>query len=370
MKITYVYADTALEWNCSEWRCAVPMRAINRAGHDQARLLSIQDFFSHTPLAQDLCRWADLIVVQRNLFGPTLNAIQHWRARDKIVIADFDDAYDLMEPSNASYDFWSKGLIRKADQEPTTMTPLPLTQFKWGLRLVAAATTPSRRLVEDWQAYTRMVYLPNYIDLEKYKDITPEPHEGIWLGWGGSLSHVQSFTGSGILAALKRVCRARPQVRVLVAGADKRIAEQLPVPPEHIVRLGWVPYAEWPRRGLAHFDIGLAPLHGAYDERRSWIKVLEYLVMKIPWVASAGPAYEELAPYGRLVENTPAAWEHALLDVIDHLPEHRTRAAQEPYQWGVAQSVERNVDKIRSIYAAIYSEAAGGVVPQEAGNAG
>jgi glycosyltransferase involved in cell wall biosynthesis len=358
MNVVYVYADKPHEWNCSEWRCSVPARAIRRTGRHRAELLNIRDFGENTPEAQQVCETADVIVVQRNLFGPVLSAIQHWKARDKTIIADFDDAYNLMHTSNGAYPFWAEGVVQAEGKPAQKMEPPPLTQFKWGLRLAHAATVPSKRLADDWQPYTEMVYVPNYIDLEQYKNAAPEPHEGIIIGWGGSMSHLQSFTGSGVAAALKRVCRARPQVKVMICGNDQRILECLPIPENQKLYHPWVPYNDW-ARVLAKYDIGLAPLQGAYDERRSWIKVLEYMVMKVPWVASEGPAYNDLRSYGWLVKNTPSAWERVLLDVIDHLEEYKGEAAGEPYLFGIAQSIDENIEQVLAIYAEIQARTVG-----------
>ena len=365
MNIVYVYADNAHEWNCSEWRCAVPARAINRTARHTAVLISLVDFTQNTPAARAACEPADVIVVQRNLVGPVLTAMQHWKARGKTLVVDFDDAYDLMPPSNVNYRYWAQGLAARPDGVTEKIDPPPLTQFKWGLRLAHAATVPSRRLADDWRAYADVYYLPNYIDLAKYEHFLPEPREGLVVGWGGSLSHLQSFTGSSVLAALKRVCRARPQVKVMICGSDRRIFDQLPLPPEQKIHRPWAPYAEWPRR-LAEFDIGLAPLHGAYDQRRSWIKVLEYMVLKIPWIASEGPAYHELRSYGWLVKNTPAAWERVLLDMVDHFPDYKAEAAREPYLFGISQGIDANVDKVLAAYAAICERAGGEAQPAAA----
>ncbi len=352
MNIVYVFADNLLEWNSSEWRCAIPARAINRTQRHHADMLSISDFARNTPASQAVCSAADVIVVQRNLFGLVLSAIQHWKARDKILVADFDDAYQLMPSSNASYPFWGQGLVLRAGAPPEKLEPHPLKQFEWGLRLVHAATVPSLRLADDWRAYTSVHYLPNYIELRNYTDVTAEPHEGIIIGWGGSLSHYQSFSGSGVLMALKRVCQARPQVRVMVCGDDRRIFEQLALPESQKVHQPWGHYSEWPRT-LSRFDIGIAPLYGAYDERRSWIKPLEYMVMKIPWAASDSPAYQDLRNYGWLVKNTPAGWERVLMDMVDNLDEYKNTAAGEPYLFGISQSIDDNVENVITAYASI-----------------
>jgi hypothetical protein len=369
MHIVYVFADTAREWNCSEWRCAVPARAINTTRRHTASLLSLLDFAHNTSAAQTACRPADVIVVQRNLVGPVLSAMQHWKARGKTVLADFDDAYDLMPPSNPGYRFWHQHLATDPDGQEVRIAPPPLTQFKWGLRLAHAATVPSKRLADDWREYAQVEYVPNYIELDNYLLARREPHEGVILGWGGSLSHLQSFTGSGLLAALKRVCRARPQVKVMICGGDRRIFDQLPLPPAQKILMPWTKYADWPRQ-MAAFDIGLAPLHGAYDERRSWIKVLEYMVMKIPWVASEGPAYHDLRRMGWLVRNTPNAWERILLDMVDHLADYADEAGREAHLFGLSQSSAANAESLVATYEQVIERTSDGWVYPEPGLAG
>ena len=355
MKIVFVFADSEEEWNSSEWRCAVPYRAINRSGLHRASLLSIHDFANHTPQAQEVCNAADVIVVERNLFGPVLSAIQYWKARDKAIVANFDDAYSLMPPSNLNYQFWGEGVSRTTGEK---IQPPPLTQFKWGLRMVHAAIVPSRRLAEDWQSYTNMFYVPNYIDLSLYQNVSSEQHEGIVIGWGGSISHLQSFVDSGVAEALRRVCRARPQVKVMICGNDLRIPKALGLPAKQVILQPWVSYREWPSV-LSRFDIGLAPLAGEYDERRSWIKVLEYLVMKIPWIASEGSPYQEFRSYGWLVKNTSLSWERVLLDVVDHLVEYKEEASRDAYLTGISKAIDDNIDNILKPLAMVYQEALG-----------
>ncbi|MGB9674025.1 MAG: hypothetical protein ACPL3P_07785 [Anaerolineales bacterium] len=355
MKIVFVHADSKEEWNSSEWRCAIPARAINRTKRHQASLVNIIDFGKNTPEVQELCAAADVIVVERNLFGGVLSAIQYWKARDKVVLANFDDAYDLMPESNLNYPFWGNGIIQTTGEK---MNPMPLTQFKWGLRMVHAALVPSRRLVEDWQSYTKMVYLPNYIELDHYQNIRPESHKGIIIGWGGSISHLQSFMDSGVLQALRNVCRMRPEVKVMICGNDLRITHNLGLPRKQMILQPWVSYREWPRV-LSRFDIGLAPLAGAYDERRSWIKVLEYLVMKIPWIASEGSPYHEFRKYGIFVKNTTQAWEQAILDVVDHLVKYKEEASREAYLAGISLGIDDNIEKVLDTFTSIYQDVLG-----------
>ncbi len=331
MKLVYFYADSRQEWNCSEWRCAIPARAINkRAGH-AAEMLHVAEFAGQTPRARAACRDADIIVVQRLLFGQVLDAIQYWRARGKAVVADFDDAYDLMPPSNPGYRYWGERMASipgsGGQHQWIHLDRSPLDEFRRGLRLVSAATAPSRQLVADWLDVTSMFFLPNYLDLEKYTGVAkPARQYGeVVVGWGGGGSHQESLRNSGILEALGRVCQQRSNVRVVIAGADPQTFAMVPVPEGRKTHLSWVPFQDWPK-SLAQMDIGLAPLYGEYDQRRSWIKAAEYMAMRIPWVASRGVPYAELQEFGLLVENTPEAWASALLQVVDNLPSHRALA--------------------------------------------
>ena len=186
MNVVYVYADSPSEWNCSEWRCAVPARAINYTYRHHAELIHIEDFAYHSPAADQFCAAADIIVVQRNLFGPVLAAIQYWKARDKVLIADFDDAYNLMPENVVNYEFWHAGAGRDKSGRVVKIDPPPLVQFKWGLRMVHGATVASRRLVEDWASFTDVFYLPNYIDLAPYAGVTAQKENGLVIGWGGA----------------------------------------------------------------------------------------------------------------------------------------------------------------------------------------
>ena len=361
MKITYVYADINQEWNTSQWRCVAPAQALNRSGKHVANLLDNKSFVDNTPEAQGMCQMADVILVERKLFGDTLTAIQRWKARGKLMVADFDDAYNLIHPTNSTYHFWKEGIVRALgpDQKETTrqMNPLPMTQFKWGLQMVHAATMPSKTLAEDWCAYTDTYFQPNYIDPKNYMSAAAPQHEGIIIGWGGSLSHLQSFSDSGVITALQRICASRPNVKVMICG-DQRVFDRVKLPENQKLFQGYVPFYEWPRT-IANFDIGLAPLHGDYDGRRSWIKILEYMVMKTPWVASHSLSYDDYEAYGKLVDNRPEAWEKALLNIIDHLEEHRARAAGEPYKFGMSQGIDLNVDNIVGVYSTIAKKALG-----------
>ena len=355
MNITYVYADSANEWNSSEWRCAVPARAINAAGRHKAFLVSIRDFANNSDAAKCACGVSDIIVVQRSFFvAPVSSRIRQWQTAGKTVIGDFDDAFNYMPKSNAGYKYWIQGKYSQRDKNGKTqwikIRPHPLDQFREGLSILDAVTVSSELLVKDWEKFTQSIhYLPNYIQLNRYSGEFPEVHGEIIIGWGGSATHLESFQGSKIMPALQRICREYSNVRIMICANDPALLDSFPFPAAQLLHQPFVAVDEWPDV-LSRFDIGLAPLHGRYDDRRSWIKVLEYLVMGIPWIASNAPPYAMFGDYGLLVENTAESWLGALRELVENIGKYRERARGEAYQYGAAQDINLNVSSIINLY--------------------
>jgi len=363
MNITYVYPEEPSVWFGSEWRCKVPYRAINRTGRHKSNLIGYRDFVQNSIKVRPVLDNSDIIVIHRNLWGPVLSAIQHWRAHDKTVIADFEEAYNLLESTDREYNFWTKGSVDHSGREVGNVTPSPITQFKWSLQLANAATVPSKRLVDDWQAFTHVELLLSYIELEKYLDILPEKHTEIILGWHGTSTHLRDFQTSGALEALNEVLSARPGVRLFIYLDDIEAVKELALPETQTIIKSWDSASSWPRP-LANFDIGLSPMVRPICQRSSWAPILEYMVMKIPWVASQGPAYHDLQSFGYLVRNTADDWKNRLLDMVDHLADYKEEASGEPYLFGIGQGIDENVNRLVEIYARITEQTTGRVLNQ------
>jgi hypothetical protein len=350
MKVVYVYADNPKEWNCSEWNCIIPAKAINRTKNHTANTIHVNDFVKNTDTSQKICSEADVIVVERNYFGDCLTMMQFWKVRGKTVLAIFDDAYDIMHPQNISYPFWTFGEVKIKDAEgkdkTVKMNPRPLDQFKWGLRIVKGIQVPSENLAKDWSKYNKTYFVHNFLDIEKYLNIEPllpHPSEELYVGWCGSLSHYSSFTDSGVLGALKKISKTYPQVTILISG-DRRIYELLEV--EKKIFQPFVPADKWTPL-LKSLDIGLAPLSGEYDKRRSWIKGLEYLALKIPFVATNYITYDELHNYGGVMtENGYANWCESLSEMIENYSHYKNIAENEGFQFALSQSSDNNIEKV------------------------
>ena len=61
----------------------------------------------------------------------------------------------------------------------------------------------------------------------------------------------------------------------------------------------------------------------SYDERRSWLKAIEYLSAGVPWVASQSRTYNDLGRWGTLVPNTADAWFEALDAKVQNMPSEK-----------------------------------------------
>lgn len=353
MNIAYIYGDNTHEWNSSEWRCAAPARAINSLGVHSATLVSKRLFARRDPIAVAACDAADIIVVERYLFRPVTDCIVSWLARGKTVVADFDDAYHLIDQGNAAYDYWGRSLIKQVAPNGQVIhkvvKPDTLTQFRLGLRMCNAITTPSKVLCADYGDVAPAYHIPNWLDMRYYNRSNTPTKGRIVIGWGGSISHQKSWADSEVIPALQRVLQARADVDILVAGDDARIAAMLGCDPERVKTVSWTPYDRW-HEILGRYNIGLAPLAGEYDARRSWIKVAEYEVMGIPYVASQQPPYDDTLQLGVLVPNTAEAWEYAIMNLVNDYKAHRQRAMGQRKRARAYYDINRNISKTIETY--------------------
>ncbi len=351
MKVTYVYADDSAAWNSANWRCAIPAEALNATRRHSAELCSIQDFKEGNQVCEYRCKDADVIVVQRHLTPDAWHAVQHWREAGKLLLIDIDDGYLQLRPDNPAYSFWFEGMARQPDGRLVRLPERPIDKFVEGVKQFDGLTSPNRLICADFEALgIRTAYVPNWAPTRLYLDAPRAAHDRPRILWGGSMSHVAAWLESGILYALAREITKRPQVEFAVCGADQRVADMIPLKATQKVVIGWAPFRRWPEV-IKTADIGLAPMVGEYDARRSWIKPLEFSLCQLPWLGSESGAYTEYAGYGTLVPNTPEAWAQALAEALDQPPDAgRVRRAQ---HWAKAQDIADHLDEMCNLYAGI-----------------
>lgn len=371
MNILYLYADRPKEWNCSEWRCRIPTDAFNRTKEHAARMVFIADWAAGKHNAD--CAWADTIILQRECFAEELALVCHWRGQGKRVYIDLDDAYEIMPPSVPAHQFWRAGMgyqiIQKkganvaaiwsrTDDEghtyrkPTKLPFEPLEHWKMGMKLCDGITTPSLVIQQDMLPYGPSYLVPNYPSVKHYTEAEPmlEKSEILNIGWAGGGSHWDSFVGSGVLTALERVVNEREHVQACIIGPQDVFMKMRGVKKK--IYIPWGPYAEYPSK-LKCLDIGLAPLCGQYDRRRSWLKGLEYSLIGIPWLATdyqVRPQPYDFFGREHMVVNSSKNWERAILDIIDHYEDYKTQALEERH---IAE--EQDIDDNLQILVDVYS---------------
>jgi hypothetical protein len=267
----------------------------------------------------------------------------------------------MMPKTVRAYPFWHEGRMKVKDQTGNTkeihMQTLPIEQLKWSVKLCSALTSPSTQILDDWKDFNATrIQIPNYPDTSKYLRFHHDswtPKKQITIGWGGSITHLDSWTQTQIVGALERIFQDNPQVKLAIAGGDTRVFDLFKQYKARLLTYKWVPPTEWPMI-LNTFDIGLIPLAPKYDYRRSWVKSLEYTLMGIPWIGTKCPATSELEPYGTTVVNSSAAWRRAIQKAIDDYGTHKEKV-DSGFQFACEQDIKANVLKIIETYGKIGS---------------
>jgi len=317
-----------LEWNTSQYRALNFSDALNAAGHT-GKLIHISGFMDYlSPAIQAIIAPADLVIVQRNVINQgVIDAMRYWIGLGKPMAVDLDDDYLGLPYSNPAHPFW---MLNSAKLDPP-----PLETLSAGLHYCNALLSPNRNILRDWSHVTRGYYMPNYMRDEWWTDLPTRAEmkerlgltDKIVIGWGGSVSHYDSWWGSGLREAAVGIARVYPQVVFLICGNDTRIFNQLDVPLANKRYHPGVQPSDWPKLVRA-FDIGVAPLSGTFDQRRSWIKTMEYGLAEVPWCASEGIVYGEHAGLGQLLPCEPVQWESALRCTIEQLPTLQAKAIE------------------------------------------
>ena len=353
MRIAYVFADNPQEWNCSQYLAIDPMNAINKTGVHSAQSMHTSTFVENSEETQKIISESDIILIERNLFQDCLTLLMFWKVRGKSIAIMFDDGYSVMHPKNVSYGFWTNGEVKFKDEQGveqvTFMNPKPLQQLGWGIQMSKGLQVVSQALVDDWKHLNDGYIINHHIVTDKYMGVKPlHPHEDIFLGWSGSLSHVDSFESSGILKAFQEIIKKYPKVKILLTG-ERRIFDILDVPADKKMYSNFVPAEQYPAL-VKTFDIYVIPLAGEYDKRRSQIKPIECEILKVPYLATEFPNYSHLKPYGNFTDNGWENWFNNLCEMIDHLPTYKEKAIEVGYPHGLTQNIDLHVQERIDLY--------------------
>lgn len=373
MNILYFIADGQNEYNSSRWRVSSVYNAINKMNWEhKARIASSRAWMDQTEDAKELCRWADIITIQRVGIDKSIPAIKYWRQQGKAVVIDYDDDYFRINKSNAAFKFWGEGMVditsSDGHQFQALMAKHPIVQFIDGMKACTAVTMPSELLAKDASKYAESFFIPNYIESILYPEHNLKPFDPnkIVIGWGGSLSHIESFEHSGIVPALRKILSERENVYLLIVGDERVVAKlkEMGVRKDKIIYHPYVSYDRW-YQTLKLYDIGIAPLAQEYDMRRSWIKAVEYMVMGIPFVATDtapyhNPRVRHACRTGYFVDQGDNAdvaneqdWYRALTTMISKMPDMKKKAEIDMEEHYESFLIDNNVGSIIQTYQII-----------------
>jgi hypothetical protein len=349
MNFVFVYPESDDTRFSRENRCLAPARVINRTGRYQAKLISWTDFLLNSNETQQIIDASDFIILHRGLWSAILPRIQHWKARDKKIIADFVDAYQIMDSEELAdiFDLETSGVQGSAEFSGAG-TPL-LTQIKWTLQSVNGATTPSQRLSDDWSPYTRTGVVPDFVDMDQLGLITPVSHDTINIGWRGSIRQYQALKTGGIMMALEAACQMRKNIKLLFALDHPEAVGPTSIPADQIYFSGWNQNGGW-NHILEQTDIGIFPMIGEAGKRASNLQLLEFMALKIPWIASQNASVYDLQNFGWIAENSAEHWLKAIIEISDHLSEFRAEAETSPYLFAISKSLEENIQMVADTY--------------------
>ena len=309
--------------NTSYFRILIPMAFLIGAGHDITHQ-AVPPVFNKGVMV-DTIDWKqdipETVLVERMIWPERVKMLR--LAGAKRIVLTFDDNYQLLPSYSAVTPFWKRAL-------PGFLSALPL---------VDEIIVPSKKLANDFRAYNpHITYVPNYLD-HRLWDGERRVNDKLTIGWGGSEQHLQSWTGSSIVPGLRRVLEARPNWQLVVycpIVAEHLRKQNLPVEDR-----SWVSFEQWPSE-VRGFDIGLAPLHGDYDRRRSFLKVCEYGLSGVPFIATDDDPYKDVMG-GVKVRNRSQSWGETLETLMDN-EWGRMSLAHAGRAWAEGFRMDRNVD--------------------------
>jgi glycosyltransferase involved in cell wall biosynthesis len=178
--------------------------------------------------------------------------------------------------------------------------------------------------------------IPNFVTREAAA--TPRrKHDGLVLGYIGWIDHQDDWDALGLHEIVTDLLDRHEDLRVETVGP---LELRLPTERHRNTRL--LPFDRLPQ-AIAGFDLAIAPLIDKIgNDTRSDIKLKEYAIAGVPWLASPLGAYrghgEEHG--GRLVED--GDWFDALDDLISDR-KARKKLAKNGQKWARGQTLERNV---------------------------
>jgi len=301
----------------SNYRALFPLRAREKRGHTVVWPVALQP---GTPLRELL--GCDLVHWYRRM--DRIGDLRALSARGVAVNFDNDDNYAALEVSEAG-----SGLDARLHN---------LKRFRstvQAAKLADLTTTPSPVLADSYRSAgaSGVAVIENHLERDMFGFGSKLNHDGVVVGWIASMEHTLDMEQIPVVAALKQLLDAHPDVRVLSVGI------RLPISSERYEQISEVEFRDI-LTITGRIDIGIAPLADTtFNRSRSDSKLKEYSSGGATWLASPVGPYCQLGEKqgGGLVDD------HEWFTAIDALirnPRHRNRMARRALKWAKSQTID------------------------------
>ena len=284
----------------------------------------------------------DVIILHIAVLATSAKEIQHWKARDKLIIGDLSSPVILNEnqesytlyPSCSSLDDGSEGSNRSVDRN----------QLLWTIKLTDGLITNSEVMQREWKGIRPTRYIPDYAVAENVQ-IKPREKQrvsqiGIVINSGG----FDRLVDCAIYPEIERSLMKHPDCRLVIFGEHPHQAHQLQVPPAQKLFIASSDRSTW-QNLLSEIDICLLPYSGCVDERIGRLDILELMLYRIPWVASSIRWLTPYQQFGWVIENTAVNWEKTINDLMEHGSYYQSETL-EGYLFALSQCLEENAYKL------------------------
>ncbi|MBB4661619.1 glycosyltransferase [Conexibacter arvalis] len=282
-----------------------------------------------------------MLHVHRYHDAETLRLVKRARAAGTAVLWDNDDNLVAIPKGSPHY----RDLGGLASLRTTT-------DLRRMVQAVDVVTTPSRRLAEIFEGFgaRTAVVVENFVR-DELVDVprATRSGDGVVIGWLAGAEHQFDAERIPLRDAFTRLLDRHADVRLRTIGVSMGMKH------DRYERIPSVPFVDLPR-AMVDFDVGIAPLAEVpFNEARSNVKVKEYAVLGIPWLASAVGPYRDLGERegGRQVADADG-WLDALERLVTSGRERR-KLGKRASRWGRKQTISRNLSHWVAVYDALLS---------------
>lgn len=253
------------------------------------------------------------VVLQRLSYGPNaMGEISHmirgFQARGARVLYELDDDLWRNQMTRAAGPLYLPRPLRKAVENG-------MSKLIGMCNAVIVSTEDLGREVAR-RANRKVHVIPNAVTASLC-EVPGRPHDGVRIGWVGSLSHQLEGDFAPLLPALRRLLAERPDVTLVFMGHRPPGTEGWPRVEHH----AWVPvetyYAKLAQLGL---DCFVAPLADTrFNAAKSASKLYEAAALGLPIIASPHGPYRDQEAIVSGYATSADEW-HALLARLVHNP--------------------------------------------------